>query len=324
MNSSFRIIDTHTGGEPTRVVVSGGPDLGTGSLAERRDVFRADFDRYRSAIVNEPRGSDVMVGALLTKPTDPTCCAGVIYFNNVGYLGMCGHGTIGVAVALGHLKKIGAGTHRLETPVGVVTFHYDGKHRVSLENVPSYRYEEEVSLNIPDFGKVYGDIAWGGNWFFLGSELELHGRKRKHPPLDVKHAAELTSISQIIRDALRSQRITGADGAEIDHIELYGPPGDSRNHSRNFVLCPGGVYDRSPCGTGTSAKLACLAEDAKLQPGEIWRQESILGSVFEGSYRWADDDRKAIIPTITGTAYVTAEATLIFDPDDLFAWGITH
>lgn len=323
MNSSLRIIDTHTGGEPTRVVISGGPDLGTGSLVERREEFRREFDRFRSAIVNEPRGSDVMVGALLTEPTDPTCCAGVIYFNNIGCLGMCGHGTIGVAVALGHLKKIKAGTHRLETPVGVVTFTYDGKHRVSLENVPSYRYQKEVSLDIPEFGKVYGDVAWGGNWFFLVSELELHGRKRKRPPLDVKHAEELTALTETIRENLHAQQVTGADGAEIYHVELYAPAVDPKNNSRNFVLCPGGAYDRSPCGTGTSAKLACLAEDGKLQPGEIWRQESILGSVFEGSYRW-NADQTAIIPTIAGTAYVTAESMLIIDPDDPFAWGISH
>lgn len=320
MTLSIRIIDTHTGGEPTRVVVSGGPELCARSLADRRDEFRADFDRFRSAVVNEPRGSDVMVGALLTEPTDPTCCAGVIYFNNVGYLGMCGHGTIGVAVALGQLGKIAAGQHRLETPVGIIDFQFDGQNRVSLENVPSYRFQADVCLEIPGIGKVWGDIAWGGNWFFLVSDIESHAAT---PLLAILHAGDLTQLTQRIRDALRDQRITAADGAEIDHIELYGPPGDRKNHSRNFVLCPGGAYDRSPCGTGTSAKIACLAADEKLKPGEIWRQESILGSVFEASYRW-NEDQTAVIPTITGTAYVNAESTLIFDPHDPFAWGIRH
>ncbi len=321
MSSSLRIIDTHTGGEPTRVVVEGGPDLGNGPLAERRDMFRVDFDRYRSAVVNEPRGSDVMVGALLTPPTDPTCCAGVIFFNNVGTLGMCGHGTMGVAAALGHLGRIQAGTHRLETPVGVVTFEYDGRNRVSVENVPSYRRYGEIVFDVPELGRVWGQVAWGGNWFFLVSELELQNR-RQTPPIALSHAPLLTSLAQAIRRALQDMELTGTDDAEIDHIELFGPPSDPKNHSRNFVLCPGGAYDRSPCGTGTSAKLACLAAEGKLKPGEIWRQESILGSVFEARYRWADEEQETIIPTITGTAYVNGEATLIFDPHDPFAWGI--
>jgi 4-hydroxyproline epimerase len=319
MSSSLRIIDTHTGGEPTRVVISGGPDLGLGSLAERRERFRTNFDHFRSAVVNEPRGSDVMVGALLAPPTDPSCCAGVIFFNNVGYLGMCGHGKIGVAAALGYLGRVTAGTYRLETPVGVVGMTYDGKHRVSLDNVPSYRFCKDVRVDVPDVGTVVGDIAWGGNWFFLVNEIPSEAT----PPLTLSYTVKLTALAQRIRDALDRQQITGANGGAIDHIELYGPPGDSLNHSRNFVLCPGGAYDRSPCGTGTSAKLACLAADGKLQPGEIWRQESILGSVFEASFRWTGD-RSIIIPTITGAAYVTGEATLIFDPKDPFAWGIVR
>jgi 4-hydroxyproline epimerase len=324
MPTPIHILDTHTAGEPTRVVVAGGPDLGDGPLAERRLRFRTDFDRYRSAIVNEPRGSDVMVGALLVEPTDPSCAAGVIFFNNVGYIGMCGHGTMGVAVALGHLGRIKAGTHRIETPVGVVTVEYDGKNRASVENVPSYRYRNQVKVDVPKVGTIVGDVAWGGNWFFLvfgGEDLGI--RDAELFSLELAKTDDLTAFTVRICRALAEQNITGADGAEIDHVELYGPPGDSKNHSRNFVLCPGGAYDRSPCGTGTSAKIACLAGDGKLQPGEIWRQESILGSVFEATYRW-NDDNSAVIPTITGSAYVTGEAQLIIDPDDPFAWGIMH
>jgi 4-hydroxyproline epimerase len=321
MSLPIRIVDTHTGGEPTRVVIEGGPDLGTGSAAERREKFRAGFDHYRAAIVNEPRGSDVMVGALLTEPRDPSCVAGVIFFNNVGYLGMCGHGTIGVAVALGHLGRIAAGRHRLETPVGIVTIQYDGKNRVSFDNVPSYRFCEQACVDVPECGKVVGDIAWGGNWFFLTECRELNQGRRTPLRLRASQIAELTSVTQTLREALRRQGKTGANGAVIDHVELCGPPEDSSNHGRNFVLCPGGAYDRSPCGTGTSAKLACLAAAGKLQPGALWRQESILGSVFEAWYRW-NDDGSAIIPTVCGTAYVTAEATLYLDFDDPFCWGI--
>ncbi len=307
----IQVVDSHTGGEPTRVIVAGGPDLGAGSLVERRERFRREHDAVRRATICEPRGSDVIVGALLCPPVDPTCAAGVIFFNNVGYLGMCGHGTIGVAVTLGHLGQIAAGRHRLETPVGVVPFEYDGHNRATLNNVASFRTATNVTVTVDGVGEVTGDVAWGGNWFFLVRE---HGES-----LELANATRLTAVTEAIRAALRVQGITGAEGAEIDHVELFGPPHDPRNHSRNFVLCPGGAYDRSPCGTGTSAKLACLAADGKLRPGEPWRQESIVGSVFTGSYR-VDGER--IIPTISGQAYVTAEATLLIDDADPFAWGI--
>lgn len=318
----IQIIDSHTGGEPTRVVIAGGPDLSGGSLAERRERFRAEFDGYRSAIVNEPRGSDVMVGALLCPPVDPTCAAGVIFFNNVGYLSMCGHGMIGVVVTLGHLGRIGAGTHRLETPVGVVSAEYDGINQVTIENVPSYRHRHNVTVQVEGIGPVTGDVAWGGNWFFLVNE---HGQT-----LELANVEALTEFAWKIRQALTEQGITGADGAEIDHIELFGP---ARNaDSRNFVLCPGNAYDRSPCGTGTSAKIACLIADGKLQPGQVWRQESIVGSCFEAWGTLANAltpspsprgrGEKYIIPHIRGSAYVVAETTLLLDGADPFRWGI--
>ncbi|HEX5269143.1 MAG TPA: proline racemase family protein [Gemmataceae bacterium] len=306
-----QVIDSHTGGEPTRVVIAGGPDLGRGSMAERRAVFRERFDDFRSAVVNEPRGSDVLVGALLCEPVDPASAAGVIFFNNVGTLGMCGHGTIGVAVTLGHLGRVGRGTHRLETPVGVVAFDYAGGTCVTIENVPCHRRAAGVAVSVDGLGRVTGDVAWGGNWFFLVGD---HGQT-----LDLENVAALTDFTCRIREALVRQQITGAGGQEIDHIELFGPPRDPRNHSRNFVLCPGKAYDRSPCGTGTSAKLACLFEDGKLKEGEAWRQESIIGSVFEGSLRVRDGK---LIPRITGSAYVTGEATLLLDPSDPLRMGI--
>jgi len=313
MNMPHRIsvIDSHTGGEPTRVVIAGGPDLGGGPLSERRERFRLEFDHYRRAIVNEPRGSDVLVGALLVLPADPSCAAGVIFFNNVGYLGMCGHGTIGVVVTLGHLGRIGPGIHRLETPVGVVSCDYDGGHRVAFENVPSYRYQANVTVCSDDVGCLTGDIAWGGNWFFLVKDHPL--------AIELANVPKLVEFAQRIRDVLQRNGITGTGGAPIDHIELFGPPQSSQNDSRNFVLCPGGAYDRSPCGTGLSAKLACLYADGKLLPGDAWRQESIVGSVFEGRVR-IDGDR--IIPQITGSAFTTSEATLLVDPSDPFSWGL--
>jgi 4-hydroxyproline epimerase len=305
------VVDTHTGGEPTRVVVAGGPDLGRGSLVERRTAFRERFDAFRSAVVNEPRGSDVMVGALLVEPTDPSCAAGVIYFNNVGYLGMCGHGTIGVAAALAHLGRIGPGTHRLETPVGVVAVTLEDANHAAIENVASYRAAKGVVVEVPGLGPYAGDVAWGGNWFFLVTD---HGEE-----LTLANVERLTDVTWRIRRALGAAGVRGDDGGEIDHVELYGPPTVPGAHSRNFVLCPGRAYDRSPCGTGTSAKLACLVADGKLREGEVWRQEGILGSVFEGSVRVVDG---RVHPRIRGSAYVNAEATLILDPGDPFATGI--
>ena len=306
---SVQVIDSHTGGEPTRVVIAGAPDLGGGSVADRLQVFREQHDRFRSAVVNEPRGSDVLVGALLVEPADPSCVAGVIFFNNVGPLGMCGHGTIGLVATLAHLGRIRAGAHRIETSVGIVTatLHDDGS--VSVENVPSHRQTKGATVEVPGFGPVSGDVAWSGNWFYL---VENHGQK-----LDLANVEKLTDLAWRIRQAVNAQGYP-----EVDHVELFGPPQLPGGHSRNFVLCPGKAYDRSACGTGTSAKLACLAADGKLREGERWVQESILGSVFTGSYRWADQARGLIIPTITGQAFMNGEATLLLDEQDPFCWGI--
>lgn len=306
-----QVIDSHTGGEPTRVVIAGGPELGSGTMAQHRDRLRERHDDFRAAVVNEPRGSDVLVGALLCEPSDPTCVAGVVFFNNVGYLNMCGHGTIGVAVTLAHLGRIQPGQHRLETPVGIVGFEYRGGNRVTIENVPSHRHAARVRVHVERHGTVTGDVAWGGNWFFLVND---HGQE-----LSLGNVERLTDLTWRIRQALVRDRITGAGGEEIDHIELFGPPQHPGNHSRNFVLCPGKAFDRSPCGTGTSAKLACLLADGKIREGEAWRQESIIGSVFDGSIRKVDG---LLIPSITGSAYVIGETTLLFDPDDPFRHGI--
>ena len=305
------VVDSHTAGEPTRTVISGGPELGPGCLTDQRERFRSQFDAYRRAIVCEPRGSDVLVGALLRPPTDTVCQSGVIFFNNVGFLGMCGHGAIGVVVTLGHLGRIAAGCHRLETPVGQVTVVYDGRNSVSLQNVPSFRLAANVALTVPELGDVLGDVAWGENWFFLARNVEEVINRANIP--------RLTAVSLAIRAALVRQGIMGVNGEQIDHIELFGPPQDPRNHSRNFVLCPGGAYDRSPCGTGTSAKIACLAADGRLQPGDVWRQESVIGSVFEA---WYESIQGEIVPHVRGQASITAETTLMIDENDPCAWGV--
>eukprot|EP00913_Durusdinium_trenchii_P023471 g22049.t1 len=311
--NSIRFVDSHTEGEPTRVVTDGGPALAAGSLAERRDRLRATADDFRRCVINEPRGYDAIVGALLCDSVDSSCASGVIFFNNSGYLGMCGHGTIGVAVTLHYLGRIGLGVQRLETPVGVVEVDLLSPNRVAIANVPSYRLHAGVSVEVEGLGAITGDVAWGGNWFFLVDGAPA--------PLTLEHLGTLSDASQRVRDALVREGITGADGAEIDHIDFFGPAESPDAHSRNFVYCPGGAYDRSPCGTGTSAKLACLAADGKLSPGETWIQESVIGSRFEARYEPADGGR--IIPTITGTAYVCSEGTLIRQPGDPFMNGIS-
>jgi 4-hydroxyproline epimerase len=307
----IRVIDSHTGGEPTRVVVSGGPDLGRGSLSERLEQFRSQHDCFRSSVVNEPRGSDVMVGALLCDPVDNISAAGVIFFNNVGYLGMCGHGTIGLVATLSYLGRIAPGEHRIETPVGTVgvVLHQGGE--VTVNNVASYRSAVNVEVAVPGYGKVKGDVAWGGNWFYLIRDHEMQ--------LRLSNIEALTGFTWAIRQALGESGITGADGQEIDHIELFGPPQSAEADSKNFVLCPGKAYDRSPCGTGTSAKLACLYADGKISEGQIWRQESIIGSVFEGTVKVRDGK---VYPSIKGSAFVNAEAELLLDPRDPLCMGI--
>ena len=306
----IHVIDSHTGGEPTRTVISGGPDLGSSSMADRLACFRSLHDKFRSTVVNEPRGFDAVVGALLCEPFDPSCAAGVIFFNNVGYLGMCGHGTIGIGATLSYLGRIQPGMHKIETPVGVVGMELHQSGKVTVNNVESYRSAKAITVMVPGVGAVSGDIAWGGNWFFLTEapcETNLGNLK------------ELTDYAWQVRLALTEQGITGDHGSEIDHIELMSKPEDVHNDGRSFVLCPGKEYDRSPCGTGTSAKLACLYGDGKIREGAVWRQESVIGTVFEGSVRV---DRGKIYPRITGSAYITAESHLIVQENDPFRWGI--
>jgi len=308
----IKVIDSHTGGEPTRVIVAGGPDLGKAPIAERMALLRDRFDGIRSAAVNEPRGNDAIVGALLCEPSSPEFDAGVIFFNNVGYLGMCGHGTIGLLVTLEYMGRIQRGsTVRLETVVGQVDAHLNADGTVTLRNVASYRTAHHVPVEAPGIGRVHGDIAWGGNWFFLCAD---HGQV-----LTLDRVDELTDFAWRIRQGLEAHNITGENGGVIDHIELFGHPTADGADSKSFVLCPGRAYDRSPCGTGTSAKLACLYADGKLKPGQVWRQESITGSTFDGRVTVAGGK---LYPEITGSAFVNAEADLVLDQRDPFCHGI--
>jgi 4-hydroxyproline epimerase len=314
------VIDSHTAGEPTRVVLSGGPTLAGTTLEAMRADFARNHDGFRAAVANEPRGSDTMVGALLVPPVAAGCVAGMIFFNNAGMLGMCGHGTIGVVATLAHLGRIGPGRHRLETPVGIVEAELHADSRVTVFNVPSRRHAADVTVDVPGLGPVTGDVAWGGNWFFLVDAAQLAARGAA-PEIALGEVEALTDLTWRIRLALERAGVTGARGAVIDHIELFGPAGPGAD-ARNFVLCPGRAYDRSPCGTGTSAKLACLAAEGRLAPGARWVQESVIGSRFEASWQPVEGEAGTILPAITGRAWITAEATLLRADDDPFRDGI--
>ena len=309
MEKRIRVIDSHTGGEPTRVVIDGLPPVAAGSAREISERMAKEWDHYRTAIVGEPRSSDIVVGAYVFPSSRAGVQAKLVFFNNVGYLGMCGHGTIGVVTTLAWLGHIRAGVHVFETPVGDVsaTLHADG--RVTVANVPSFRYQKAVPVDVPGFGRVHGDIAWGGNWFFLCDD---HGLTLAHDNI-----AALQDFSVQLSEALHAQNIRGQNQEVIDHIELFGE--SETADSRNYVLCPGLAYDRSPCGTGTSAKIACLAADEKLAPNVIWKQESIIGSIFEACYQ---RDGERVLPLITGVAFVNADAVLILNDKDPYQWGI--
>jgi 4-hydroxyproline epimerase len=311
---SMRYIDSHTGGEPTRLIPELPFPVAQGSVAAQLAFLQQHHDTLRTTILHEPRGSDVMVGAYLVEPGREDCQFGVIFFNNVGYLGMCGHGMIGVIATLSFLGRIQPGTVKVDTPVGVVeaTLHPAANgypNRVSFKNVPAFRFLSHISLEI-DHKTIHGDIAWGGNWFFL---VHDHGLA-----VEAGNLEQLSEFCWDIRCQLAALGIRGKSGEEIDHIELFGPSREA--DSRSFVLCPGKAYDRSPCGTGTSAKLACLYADGKLAEGQVWRQQSIIGSIFEG---YIEQIGEQLIPNITGEAWIMARGELLIDPRDPFGYGIS-
>jgi 4-hydroxyproline epimerase len=306
----LRVVDSHTEGEPTRLVVEGLPDL-RGSVFDKRSALERDHDWIRTMVCLEPRGSEIVVGAALFPPSAPGCLADVVYFDNAAYIGMCGHGTIGVMATLYWMGRIAAGRHQLNTVAGVVSAEVLDAQTVKVENVPAFRKQKDAVVEVPGFGKVVGDIAYGGNWFFLV--------KDPAPPVDEFHLASLTAFTSAVMDSLRDQGLTGDGGARIDHVMVFGPPSRPDADSRNFVLCPGKEYDRSPCGTGTSAKMACLLEDGELDEGQVWIQESVIRSVFRGSVVRRDG---AIYPTIEGRAFVTGDCQLFADPADPYGHGV--
>jgi 4-hydroxyproline epimerase len=309
---TMTVVDSHTEGEPTRVVVEGWPALLASTMDGRREELVRRHDSLRRAVVLEPRGHDAIVGALLTPPVSPGAAAGVVFFNNAGALWMCGHGLIGVVRTLEFLGRIGPGTVRIDTPAGPVSAELERSGIVTIENVPALCAALDVGLEVPELGRVTGDVAWGGNWFFL--------TKLPRETVELSNVARLGAVAGAIRRALHERGVTGKDGGEIDHVEIFGPPGRADADSRNYVLCPGGEFDRSPCGTGTSAKMAALHARGELPAGRRWRQESITGSLFTG---WLSERGGDLVPHIQGHAFVTGETRLHFDPADPFRDGFS-
>jgi len=309
----LEVVDSHTEGEPTRVVIDGWPQPEGRTMAERRASLLAHQDPLRRAVVCEPRGHDAVVGALLTPPVEAGSAAGVVFFDNAGALGMCGHGLIGVARTLEFLGRLAPGPVRIDTPVGTVSAEVEADGAVTIESVPAFCHARDVPIDVPGLGRVTGDVAWGGNWFFL-TEVEA-------PPIELPNVAALTDLTSRILAALREAGVTGRDGALVDHVELFGPPRRPDADALNFVLCPSLAYDRSPCGTGTSAKMAALAARGELPPGRRWRQESVTGSLFEG---WLEEKGGTLVPHVRGRAFVTGRATLFFDPRDPFREGMSR
>jgi len=305
----LRVVDSHTEGEPTRVIVDGWPQPTGDTMSERRDDLRRNADRLRRGVVCEPRGHAAIVGALLTPPVTPGAQAGIVFFNNETYLGMCGHGLIGVVRTLQHLGRLSPGVARFDTPVGPVSAELNDDGSVTIENVAAKAHALDVAIDVPGCGRVVGDVAYGGNWFFI-----THVQAK----LDTSNVDELLRLTRAMQSAIDAQRPAG--GAPIDHIELSGAPHDPESDARNFVLCSGGEYDRSPCGTGTSAVMAALHRRGSLAFEQPWRQESITGGRFTGWLTPGDDGE--LIPHIRGRAFITGASTLRFDPADPFRFGI--
>jgi len=309
---SMEVVDSHTEGEPTRVVVSGWPALASATMeARREEVARRDAALWR-AVVLEPRGHDALVGALLTPPVSEGAMAGVVFFDNVGPLWMCGHGTIGVVQTLAHLERIVPGTVTLDTPVGTVAAELAADGLVTIRNVPARCLARDVAVDVEGLGRVVGDVSYGGNWFYLVSA-------GVQETVDARNRESLRTVTLAIQKALAQNGIRGDRGEVVDHVILYGPPGRPDADSKNYVMCPGGAYDRSPCGTGTSARMAALHARGELPIGRRFRQESITGSLFTG---WLEEKGGELHPWIQGRAYVTGRATLFFDPRDPFRGGL--
>jgi proline racemase len=327
----LQAVDSHTAGEPTRIVTGGLPPVAGATMAEKRAALRIRHDALRRALVHEPRGHDAIVVAYLVPPCHPDAHAGVVFCNDVGYLGMCGHGAIGVATVLVGMGMVPAQEPEtrvvLDTPAGLVPCRVavsNGRARaVTITNVPSFQFRQRAIAAVPGFGKVAADIAWGGNWFAFveAAQLGLH--------VDKAHLPQLLPAAIAVREALAANGVRGVhpeSGEEqlVDHVKLFDALEGPTPGARAMTLCPGTAYDRSPCGTGTSAKLAVLHSKGELGVGEWFTSESVIGTRFRARIAATTQVGQfaAIVPEIEGAAYVTGLQTFVLDPEDPCVHGL--
>lgn len=328
---SIQAIDSHTAGEPTRVVTGGLPAIRGATMADKRAGLQRAHDHLRRALVLEPRGHDAIVLAYLLSPCRAGADLGVVFANDAGYLGMCGHGAIGVAtvaVATGMVAAQEPVTELvLDTPAGAVACRVavDGGRptSVTITNVPSFLFRQRVVVPVHGFGKVAADVAYGGNWFAFveADQLGLMVEKN-HLPVLMQAATAIREA--LVREGVRGRHPDRDDDEIIDHVKLFAPLDGPTPGARALTLCPGAAYDRSPCGTGTSAKLAVLHAKGELATGEWFRSQSVLGTEFRARVVSTTDvgGNPAVVPEIEGSAWITGFATFVVDPDDPCAFGL--
>ncbi|HUI64685.1 MAG TPA: 4-hydroxyproline epimerase [Bacteroidota bacterium] len=325
---TFFCIDAHTCGNPVRVVVGGGPTLEGGTMSERRQQFLAQYDWIRTALMFEPRGHDMMSGSILYPPISPENDAALLFIETSGCLPMCGHGTIGTAAVLiehGLVRPHVPGTLRLEVPAGTVEAHYrleDGRvHSVRIVNVPSFAEQMGVQVAVPGIGTLSLDVAYGGNFYGIIDPQE------HYQGIDQLGVREILRLSPLIR-RLVNETHTFVHPQDptirgLSHIQWTGTPRAKEAHGRNAVFYGEHAIDRSPCGTGTSARMAQWAAKGKLKAGDEFVHESIVGSLFRGRVEGTTKvgTREAIIPSIEGWVRITGLNTIFVDDDDPFARG---
>jgi len=324
-------IDSHTMGEPTRVVVGGVPNIPGKTLPEKKAYLEKNMDYLRKAIMHEPRGHNDMFGSILVQPVSDEADIGIIFMDGGGYLNMCGHGTIGastIAVETGMVPKVEPYTElTLEAPAGLVKVRAtveNGKVKeITFRNVPAFLYKQDVKINVPEIGEITLDISFGGSFFAIVDAKQL-GVK-----IVPENATKLKDIGLKIRDIVNKeieiQHPTLEHIKTVDLVEIYDEPTNPEATLKNVVIFGEGQVDRSPCGTGTSAKLATLYAKGKIKEGELFVYESIIGTMFKGRVVGTTKvgDFDAVIPEITGSAYITGFNTFVIDEDDPMKYGFS-
>jgi len=323
----FTVIDSHTAGHPTRIVVGGLPKVRGGSVAQKRDYIKSKMDYIRTLLCNEPRGHSCMYGAFLVEPSSEDADFGVIFFSTASYDDMCGHGTIGVATVLTEMNMVRREEPTtevtFETPAGLVrveTKVVGGKVKsVSFVNVPAFLYKKDISIDVPGYGEVKGDVAFGGNWFFYVNAKEIGVRVRSEN-VDALARAGIAIKNEFNKEFDLVHPTNPNISRKLLATSIIDIPVKNKNADQNNIVVEGKWVDRSPCGTGTSGRMAVLFAKNKLGLNEDFVNESITGETFRGRLigETKVGEYPAVVPEITGNAYITGFNHIILDPDDPF------